>query len=175
MSGELLLLNGVARADISRKSQIAIQHAHDVRSDAPQTWVLWVHASSSARFVEAYQYIAEQLHLPGRNDPQLNVLQLVYLWLTNEHNGPWLMIIDNADDRDVLSQPAGLYGSERPIASYVPKTGRGSILVTSRSLEAAEMLVGEDSVLTVPVMADEQAKELLRTKVGTALYEDNSQ
>ena len=30
---------------------------------------------------------------------------MVIHWLRNERNGPWLLVIDNADDADVLSQP----------------------------------------------------------------------
>ncbi|KAK2594353.1 hypothetical protein QQS21_007954 [Conoideocrella luteorostrata] len=104
----------------------------------------------------------------------VGMLQLVYGWLTDEDNGPWLMIIDNADDSDILSQPAGFSGSERPLASYIPKTGRGSILVTSRSTRAAEMLVGEDLLFIVPVMEDSQAKDLPRKRVGEDLYEDDA-
>ena len=102
------------QADESRKSQIAIQYAYDTRRDAPDTYVLWVHASSSARFQEAYQDIAERLKLAGRDDPQQNVLRLVWRWLSDEENGPWLMIIDNADDGSALfsSQAADDSGSE---------------------------------------------------------------
>ncbi|CEJ92448.1 hypothetical protein VHEMI08099 [[Torrubiella] hemipterigena] len=161
------------KANKVRKSQIAIQHAHDVRRRNPSTWVLWVHASSLARFKESYQDIAERLHLPGRNDSQQNVLQLVHRWLTNDDNGPWLMVIDNADDRDILYQPTSLSASEQPLASYVPKTGQGCLLVTSRSERAAEMLVGEDSLFSVLVMEIDQSKDLLRARLGEKLYDDS--
>ena len=43
------------------KSQLAIQHAHQIRDATPDTYVFWVHASTRARFEEAYQGIAEKL------------------------------------------------------------------------------------------------------------------
>ncbi|KAH8706302.1 hypothetical protein BGZ61DRAFT_505564, partial [Ilyonectria robusta] len=54
------------------KSQVAIHHAHEVRQASPDTWVFWVHASSRARFKEAYRNIADRLQLPGQDDPKRN-------------------------------------------------------------------------------------------------------
>lgn len=133
-----------------------------------------MHASSPARFQEAYQDIAERLQLTDRDDPKQNVLQLVFRWLTDEENGPWLLVIDNVDDKATLNQPADLAGSQRPLASYIPKIGRGFILVTSRNERAAEMIVGDDKLLLVPAMEDGQAKDLLRAKIGPDLYDDGA-
>ena len=164
------------QANEIRKSQIAIQYAHDVRRNSPNTYILWVHASSSARFQEAYQDIAQRLKLPGRDDPQQNLLQLVYRWLADDENGPWLMIVDSADDGDVLfaSQAAVLSESERRLTSYIPKTGRGSVLVTSRSVKVAAWLVGDDNIFQVPVMESDQAMQLLRVRLGKAIYDNDA-
>lgn len=102
------------------------------------------------------------------------MLQLVHRWLTNDKNGPWLLILDNADDKDVLSQPIHVAGSKQPLVSFVPKTGRGFILVTSRNDRAAEMLVGDDALRRVPAMDEGQAKHLLCAKVGPDLYDDDA-
>jgi hypothetical protein len=48
--------------------------------------VFWVHASTQARFEEAYRDIANRLELPGRDDPKASVLRLVYDWLRDEAN-----------------------------------------------------------------------------------------
>lgn len=162
------------RANIDRKSQIAMHYAHSVRRKAPGTWVFWVHASSISRFKEAYQDIAEHLKLPGREDPRQNVLQLVYRWLTDETKGPWLMVVDNADSSGTFfsTPPSDLSGGERPLASYVPKTGPGKVLVTSRSSEAGERLVGDDATYRVPVMEKYQAIRLLRGKLGEPLFQE---
>ena len=48
---------------------------------SPHTFVFWVHASTRARFEEAYRDIADRLQLLGRNDPKANVLWLVSDWL----------------------------------------------------------------------------------------------
>lgn len=53
----------------------------------PHTWVLWVHASNAARFTQAYRNIATKVDLPGRDDPKVDILRLVYDWLYDERNG----------------------------------------------------------------------------------------
>lgn len=155
----------------TRKSQLVIQHAHKTRRKSSSTFILWVHASSPERFRKAYQDIAERLQLIDRNDPKQDVLHLVHRWLTNEENGPWLLIIDNADDHKTLSYPVDLE-SKTTLASYIPKTGKGFVLVTSRYERVAERIVGDEALLLVPAMEDGQAKDLLQAKVGSDLYDD---
>ena len=151
-------------ADRHRKSQIAIHYAHQVRHASPETWVFWIHASSRARFEEGYQIIADVLRLPGRDDPTKNMLQLVHRWLCDEENGPWLVIVDNADEMDVFFPRRGADNPEdgRPLAAFLPKTGRGSILVTSRSKDVGERLTGFHNIYKVPVLQQSQAEQILQ-------------
>jgi TFIIF-interacting CTD phosphatase-like protein len=62
--------------------------------------VFWVHASNAARIEQDYRDIADQVRLAGRNDPQADIFKLVHNWLRNEKNGKWLVVLDNADDRE---------------------------------------------------------------------------
>ncbi|KAH7131167.1 P-loop containing nucleoside triphosphate hydrolase protein [Dactylonectria macrodidyma] len=143
------------------KSQLAIQYAHQVRERSPDTWVFWVHASTQGRFEEAYRAIADRLALPGRNDPNVSVLRLVTEWLRVEENGPWEMILDNADDVGVFFSTA-----QERLASFLPQNCNGSIVVTSRNMDVAERLVGGwSNILTIPAMKTEEACQLLREKL----------
>ena len=159
-----------------RKSQIAIEYAYRVRDSAPQTSVFWVHASNAARFEKDYREIADKIELPGRNDPRADVLRLVSGWLSNEKNGRWLMILDNADDDDVFfcfgedtvqsMRADDIVSRKVPLASFLPQTPNGSILVTSRNLAAAMNLVGiHDNVIRVEPMNEGDALALLKTRV----------
>ena len=47
----------------------------------------------------------DTVKLPGRNQPEANIAQLVHDWLSNEWNGKWIMILDGADDSDVFYGP----------------------------------------------------------------------
>ena len=57
-----------------------------------------------ARFQESYKQIAAEVQLPGRDDPQVDVLQLVRNWLERQYKKTWLMIIDNVDDTQLFGQ-----------------------------------------------------------------------
>ncbi|KAI9767614.1 MAG: hypothetical protein M1839_004471 [Geoglossum umbratile] len=86
------------------KSQLAVEYSYRVRDISPDTWVFWVHASSIARFEEGYRKIAERAKLPGWDQPDVDILRLVYSWLCDEANGRWAMIIDNVDDVEIDMQ-----------------------------------------------------------------------
>src|SRR4051794_36389173 len=85
-----------------RKSQIVIEYAYRVRDSALRTSVFWIHASNAARFEQGYREIANEVELPARDDPRSDILRLVSEWLSDEQNGRWLIILDNADDDNVL-------------------------------------------------------------------------
>ncbi|KAF4971868.1 hypothetical protein FZEAL_9725 [Fusarium zealandicum] len=149
------------------KSQIAIYYAHQTRQTSPNTWVFWAHASSRARFEDAYRIIADRLRLPGRENPNHNVLQLVHSWLCNEENGPWVMILDNVDSADVFHPDRGDHGPDhQPLVSFLPKSGRGSVIVTSRNMDAAEKLAGLENILQMSTMSSSESLQLLRNRLG---------
>ena len=112
--------------------------------------MFWVHASTRARFEEAYKDIANRLELPGKDDPKANVLRLVHDWLRDEANGRWVMVVDNVDDVETFyaSRKRQRHVNETddsaqiPLATYLPQSRNGAILVTSRSQDAATRLVG---------------------------------
>ncbi|KAF5683593.1 kinesin light chain [Fusarium denticulatum] len=145
------------------KSQVAIHFVHTIRDETPQTNILWVHASSKPRFEEAYRAIAERMKLPKRDDPTTNILALVRDWLQTEQSGPWLMVLDNADDVN-LFWPRGT--DEQLLASFLPKRQNGTILITSRTLDVAERLTGSHkNIFRVSTMDETQGLHLIRNKL----------
>ena len=169
-------MHATARLTDDSKSQLALQYAHSIRDAAPQTFVFWVHASTRARFEEAYKDIANRLELPGKDDPKANVLRLVHDWLRDEANGRWVMVVDNVDDVETF------YASRKrqrqrhvnetddsaqiPLATYLPQSRNGAILVTSRSQDAATRLVGGyNRTKRVLAMDEGEGLQLLRNKL----------
>ena len=59
-----------------------------------------------------------------------SVLPLVKQWLEGPQSGKWLLILDNADDYDLL------YGPTRHI-DYLPSCKNGSVLMTTRNNKVA--------------------------------------
>ena len=143
--------------------------------------MFWVHASTQARFEEAYRNIADQLELPGRSDPKANVLRLVSDWLRDEANGRWLMVIDNVDNVETFFPSRKRQRDELPgepltsLAAYVPQSRNGSILVTSRSKEAASRLAGGyNKIKEVLAMDKGEGLKLLRNKLRDPPIEESA-
>ena len=157
-----------------RKSQIAIEYCWRSKIAHPETHVFWVHAGSVGRFDRAYNSIARQCLIPGWDKPRADVLQLVYEWLMDERNGNWLMVLDNADDKNVFSNQvqedaSQIVGSDDDalnLLSYLPQTSNGSILITSRNRDAAYRLMSSnENIVDVPLMDAELAVSLLSKKL----------
>ncbi len=159
---------------IERKSQLAIEYSYRVREKSPQTWVFWIYASNATRFEEGYRMIAERIKLPRRDEPTVNILRLVSDWLCDEANGQWVMILDNADDPTIFfntcegGQKADADNSDcapASLATFLPQTQNGSILVTSRSRDAAFRLTGNDrDIIGVEPMKERHALKLFTKK-----------
>jgi tetratricopeptide (TPR) repeat protein len=144
--------------------------------------VLWAHASNAARLEQSFREIAELVKVRGRKEPQADVFKLVHDWLREEENGRWLLVVDNADDAGVLSarasdspkSPADNGGSAdnstgalaHHLSRYLPPSRHGSVLVTSRTKQAALQLVEDSDVVLIEPMDDAAAHALLHKKLG---------
>jgi tetratricopeptide (TPR) repeat protein len=141
--------------------------------------VFWAHASNFGRLEQSYREIADLAKVRGRKDPQADIFKLVHDWLRNEKNGPWLLVIDNADDAAVLSPPScdsqntpadnsadGCGGALRQhLSRYLPASRHGSVLVTSRTRRAAMQVVEESDIIPIEPMHNATAYALLRKKL----------
>ncbi|KAL4861938.1 hypothetical protein BDV12DRAFT_203507 [Aspergillus spectabilis] len=147
------------------KTQTAIEYSYRVRGSIPDTWVFWIHASNAARLEQGYQEIAAVAEIPGRDDPKINILQLVYQWLCDPQSRPRLMVLDNADDDGIFFSGNG--SNERgPLGRFLPQAAHGSILITSRNGLAAQNLVGNSRhVIEVQPMNEEESLTLLRARI----------
>jgi tetratricopeptide (TPR) repeat protein len=136
-------------------------------------WVLWAHASNTARLEQSFREIAELVKVRGRKDPQADVFKLVHDWLRSEKNGRWLLVLDNADDAAVLSPTDG-GALQQHLSRYIPTSRHGSVLVTSRTKRAAMQVVEDSDIIPIEPMHDAAAHALLRKKLRDADEEDDS-
>ena len=138
--------------------------------------MLWIHASTAARFEQSVRDIADQLKLAGRKDLQANIYRLLQGWLRNESNGRWLVVLDNADDANFLVVPPATSGKttedtqaspyRQSVYECLPVCEHGTILITTRSRTAASKLVDHGDVIDIHPMDNDQAVALLERKLG---------
>lgn len=116
-----------------------------------------------ARFEESYKRIAAEFELPGRDDPLVDVLQLVRNFFEGLFDISWLMIVDNVDDSQIFRETR----TGKSPFEYIPQVASGSILYTSRNRDVAVDLVGDP--ISVPPMSPEEARMLLGDRIrGTS-------
>lgn len=146
------------------KSALAIEFAYRV-AERRAKLVFWVPAISQESFETAFREIGERLRIPGVADGNADVKKLVQTTLDSENMADWLMIVDNADDRDVLLGALDSNSKPARLRDYLPHSSRGAILFTTRSRKIAETLT-PSNVLEVTVMDQADVKQLLTRRMS---------
>ncbi|KAL2752591.1 hypothetical protein ACRALDRAFT_2044371 [Sodiomyces alcalophilus JCM 7366] len=95
-----------------------------------------------ARVEEGFRTIADTINLSGRNRPQADIPLHVQNWLSNQLNGKWAMILDSADDDKVFYGVREVDDKRRILATYLPDSSYGSIVITTRNKALAFKLTG---------------------------------
>jgi hypothetical protein len=108
------------------KTQIALEFAYTVKATQPEFSIFWVAALSAESFEQACAEIARKLHINQTADNKKDVKELVKQSLSAETAGSWLLIVDNADDIDIL-YGSGVDGSTG-IVDYFPESDKGLII-----------------------------------------------
>lgn len=154
------------------KTQIALAYVFWLQETCRTISIFWVHASSAARFRQAFASIAQEYRIPGYAEPKVDVLLLVKDWLENKDHGEWLMVIDNADDaRLFFGQPAGTAISfveskdERNLVRYLPECAHGTILITTRNKQVGVRLTKGQQPIEVLRMNEDESEQLLRVRL----------
>ncbi|RYP57748.1 hypothetical protein DL769_009308 [Monosporascus sp. CRB-8-3] len=145
---------------------IALAYAFWLSDACPDVSVFWVHGSSRENFRQSFMEIAQKYQIPGFKDPKLDVLPLVKDWLV-ETRGPWLMVIDNADDTDLFFRPSGAAsdGGEGNLGQFLPECSHGALLITTRNKQAGVKLAKGHPPIDVGRMEEEECQSLLRARL----------
>ncbi|KAL3421631.1 kinesin light chain [Phlyctema vagabunda] len=154
------------------KTRIALQVAQSFKLKSSS--VFWIHASSATRFEKSYLEILRQNNIPGYDEYQdtpTNLL-LVRQWLEGPSSGHWLIVIDSADDLDLL------YGQNR-YADYFPRCEKGGILLTSRNEKVATNFIpakdrSNRNIMEITSFDSDEASRFFATKFGPEKVERDS-
>jgi hypothetical protein len=147
------------------KTEIAVEFVHSQKSDFDA--IFWVNSASTEKLYECYRKMAVQLGLYSEaaavNEDPDSIRETVKAWLSNpvrtlgaeQDTGElakWLLVFDNADDPDILSE-------------FWPLNGPGSILITSRDPLAKQEVPGfaELSGIDLPSMTPKDAGAWLQS------------
>ncbi|KAF1940357.1 kinesin light chain [Clathrospora elynae] len=146
------------------KTALALEAAYQAGEQQPAHAIFWVPAVSKESFEQAYREIGQLLRIPGIADAKTDVKQLVKAKLSDEGFGRWLMVVDNADDVDVLFSALNKGSSVDRLIDYLPYSRKGSIVFTTRTAKAASNLA-QSNVIGLGELGQAEAKELLRIRL----------
>ena len=140
----LLGLGGVG------KTQIALELAHQVKQSMAQYSVIWMPAHSIAAFEKTATELVQRLGIPcdSSDDPK----EALQSYLASDVAGHWLLILDNADDRNILDDSPDQLTS---LSGFLPRSLNGRILITTRSSRVAVDAAGIDVVQLAEMTSDE--------------------
>ncbi|RKK62252.1 hypothetical protein BFJ66_g1057 [Fusarium oxysporum f. sp. cepae] len=141
------------------KTQIALEVAFRLRDADPSCSVFWVPAVDATTFENAYRDIGQRLGVAGLDDDKADVKALVQAAISRDDTGRWLLVIDNADDLELM------FGSGA-LAQYLPCSTKGSILFTTRTREVTDQLdIYAAGIIEPTKMKREEAREMLQARL----------
>ena len=140
--------------------------------------MFWIHASNADRFEQSFRDVADQVKIPDRRNPKMDIFKAVHDWLRDEKHGRWIVVLDNADDARFLVESAPMRQlaqadsiTTQPLFAYLPWSQNGSVLITTRNKSVALRLVEERNIIAVEPMDEVHAVSLLDRKLG---YQNNA-
>lgn len=134
------------------KTQVALQFAHQVQKNHPEYSIGWLPVLSLEGFKQAYQAFGSELDVqtdPSKEPPETTV----QAYLSSEESGRWLLIVDNADDSDLVLDNGG-------VLDILPDRGHGLTVFTTRSLQVGYAVAGTD-IIELQEMEVAEARELI--------------
>ncbi|KAJ6114760.1 hypothetical protein N7486_000538 [Penicillium sp. IBT 16267x] len=124
-------------------------------------------ASNAARYEKSLRDLADRANIPGRQDRNANIFQLVGNWLRDERIGKWILVLDNVDDDELLRKPLATStegqangpsnASTQPPLNYLLENANGSIIATSRNRGVALDIAGHKNLIAVQPMQKAEA------------------
>ena len=142
-----------------------------------------MNARNVEQFEHSFKTIGYNLHIQNIHEPKTNVLNTVKRYLSQDAHGPWLMILDGADDADTfLKSRAKPAKQEKPdkkkpntLLDYVPKCPSGLVLITSQSHSLASKMIDDPNMqhaIEISPLNREESISLLREILSEDFCDD---
>jgi tetratricopeptide (TPR) repeat protein len=150
------------------KTQLALRFAYTVKETMSAVSIFWMPALSMGSFEQACVAVVAALNISQAETGEADAKELVKEYLSADRAGPWLLVLDNADDHDIL------FGTEHAtgIIDYLPESEKGMTVFTTRVQEIAVSLTRGD-VLELGSMSKPDAKNFLdKSLIKKNLTED---
>jgi tetratricopeptide (TPR) repeat protein len=133
------------------KTQLVLSFVYAIQEEHSDISIFWIPALSAETFSQAMKEIAGLLRIHVAEGSDQDVRPLVRQRLSAPNMGKWLLVVDNADDFDVVNG----------LLQFLPMSNEGINVFTTRTAKVAQQ-VARSNVITLQKPAQDEAKELLR-------------
>ncbi|KAJ3335743.1 hypothetical protein HDU93_004571 [Gonapodya sp. JEL0774] len=143
------------------KTQLALEFAHRMKETHKDYCIFWLSAVSMEGFEKECGEIAKQLGILQGAGGKDDAKDAVKRYLSREEAGRWLLILDNADNMDIVMGAGHTPG----IHNYLPQSMEGRLVFTTRSLDIAHALT-QGQTVTLTSMSPQEAADLLNMSLN---------
>ncbi|KAF2396975.1 TPR-like protein [Trichodelitschia bisporula] len=112
-----------------------------------------------ANLQQGYRNAAQQLNVPGWDQTDVHIPQLLQSYLSKDDAGRWILVFDNADDIEMWYPPEQQSGR---LIDCLPRSKQGFVLSTTRDRKVA-LRLAEHNISTLEPLDDESAFTLMES------------
>ncbi|KAJ5593324.1 hypothetical protein N7537_010228 [Penicillium hordei] len=150
------------------KTQVALQFAYWVKNNLPQYSIFWVPAFSEASFKQACTGIVRDLGIQRFREDEDDT-ELVRRYLSSSEAGPWLYVVDSADDFDLVFGSDSVPGQ---LCKHFPASDTGTLLLTTCFSRVAQGFTAQRDTVEISQMEVGEASTLFEKLVSKDLIHD---
>jgi tetratricopeptide (TPR) repeat protein len=150
------------------KSQLALEVAHRTRLNNKSCSVFWMDASDRESLYRSYTSVAQKLRIPGYNDDQADMKQVVERCVAQLSTQQCLLIFDNVEGTPVRPSGSMLTSEAADLADFLPHSKLCSVIFTTTESDAAEALVPQN-VIALRELTPATALRMLQNRLTTPL------
>ncbi|KAF2632230.1 HET-domain-containing protein [Macroventuria anomochaeta] len=149
------------------KSQLALEVAHRTRLKNKDCSVFWIDASDKDSIYWSYASVAQKLSIPGCDDDQAYIKQVVKRCVAEVSTRQCLLIFDNVEATTV--RPSGLPTTQAAdMVDFLPHSKLCSVVFTTTERDTAEALAPQN-VIALHELTPDMALRMLQNRLTTPL------
>jgi Cdc6-like AAA superfamily ATPase len=122
------------------KSQLALEVAHRTRLNNKRCSVFWIDASDTNSLYRSYASVARKLRIPGCDDDQADIKQVVKQCVAEVSTRLCLLVFDNVEDTAVRPSSSSSTSEGTDLSTVLPHSKLCSVIFTTTESKIAKTL-----------------------------------
>jgi tetratricopeptide (TPR) repeat protein len=149
------------------KSQLALEAAYRTRLNNKNCSVFWIDASDTDSLYRSYASVAQKLSIPGYDDDQADIRQIVKRCVAEVSTRQCLLVFDNAEGTAVQRSGSSMTQAAE-LAEFLPRSKLCSVIFTTTESDTAEALAPQH-VIALHELTPDTALNMLQNRLTRSL------